>query len=86
MSSSDSFQLDINITGSGHTIHPAERAILVLQATSTDHATAAEASAAVTASANMLMEQIKPHCPQDDNGKPYLIMKHDSCTNQISEL
>lgn len=70
MSTSESFQMEINITGSGHTIRPAERAILVLQATSADHATAAEASAAVTVTANMLMEQIKPHCPQDDNGKP----------------
>jgi hypothetical protein len=68
--SSSTSQMEINVTGVGHTIRPAERAILVLQATSANHATPAEASAAVTVTANMLMEQIKPHCPQDDNGKP----------------
>ncbi|KAF1994682.1 hypothetical protein P154DRAFT_526858 [Amniculicola lignicola CBS 123094] len=59
-------RLEINVTGAGHTISPAERAILVLQAQSGQLATAAEASATVTATANALRDAILPHCPQDD--------------------
>lgn len=57
--------LQINVVGTGSTIRPAERAILVLQAYSPDLSTAAEASAIVTLTANTIREAITPHCAQD---------------------
>lgn len=57
--------LQINVTGTGNTLRPAERAILTLQVSSPDLYTAAEASAVVTLTASMIREAITPHCPQD---------------------
>lgn len=57
--------LEINVTGTGYTVRKAERAILVLQATCEKKPTPAEASAAVTQTANILREAITPYCPQD---------------------
>jgi len=58
--------LQINVTGTGSTLRPAERAILVLQAYSPDLSSAADASATVTLTANTIREAINPHCPQDE--------------------
>ncbi|KAF2469506.1 uncharacterized protein BDR25DRAFT_50156 [Lindgomyces ingoldianus] len=58
--------LEINVTGSGYVVHAADRAILVLQAQSRQLPSPAEASAAVTSTANVLREAILPHCYQDN--------------------
>jgi uncharacterized protein YggE len=58
--------MEIKVSGTGHCTRKAERAILVLQAKSDQHPTAAEASATVISTASKIRELITPHCPQDE--------------------
>jgi hypothetical protein len=57
--------LKIVISGTGSVIHPAERAILVLEATAEGQPTPGHASTVVTRSANVIRDTITPYCPQD---------------------
>jgi uncharacterized protein YggE len=59
-------RLDIHVTGAGTAIRRAERGILVLQAQSEQLATAEDASAVVTSTANKIRDTIAPYCPQDE--------------------
>ena len=58
--------LQIVVIGSGSTLRSAERAILVLQASSKEVSSPSEASAIVTLTANTIREAIIPHCTQND--------------------
>jgi uncharacterized protein YggE len=58
--------LEITINGTGSAIHPAERAILVLEAKAEGQPTPGQASAVVTRSANIIRDTITPYCPQDE--------------------
>jgi uncharacterized protein YggE len=64
--STENQTLTISITGSGYTIRPAERAVLMLQAQSQQLPSEAEASAAVTETAHAVREILTKHCPQDE--------------------
>lgn len=59
--------LEIRVTGSGSTYRPAERAILVLQASSSKLSNAKDASTIVTDAANAIREIISPFCPSDNS-------------------
>lgn len=59
-------KLEINVQGSGSAIRRAERALLVLEATSGQRNTQEEASRLVTLTANKIRDTITPHCPQDE--------------------
>jgi hypothetical protein len=56
---------EISLNGTGDAIHPAERALLILQAQSGDKSTPAEASALVVKAANHIRNTVMPYCPQD---------------------
>jgi hypothetical protein len=59
--------LEIHVTGTGTAIRRAERGILVLQAQSQHVASAEEASAIVTMTANKICDAIMPYCPHDED-------------------
>ena len=59
--------LEIHVTGKGTTYRPAERAILVLQVSSSKASTAQEASTIVTSIAKTIRDMITPFCPSDNS-------------------
>jgi hypothetical protein len=58
---------EIHVTGKGSTYRPAERAILVLRASSSKLPSAKEATVVVTNAANTIREIISPFCPSDNS-------------------
>lgn len=57
---------EIHVTGKGTTYRPAERAIMVLQVSSSKNSDAQQASTTVTTIAKTIRDMIAPFCPSDN--------------------